>query len=108
MQPRRHPRVELLASVELESGGEIIILTVRNISMGGVFVCNDGYALSAFAIGSRHELTIFTPSDLDKNLVVRGRIVRHDQDGMALEWRTDDTSAVRLAALIRKNTSDEK
>ena len=78
----------------------MIILTVRNISMGGVFVLHDGHDLSKFTLGSRHELTIFTPSDVDKQLLVRGQVVRHDPDGMALKWREDDTSAMRLAALV--------
>jgi hypothetical protein len=97
---RKHPRVQLLASVELASGKGMVILKVRNISVGGVFVCSDGQDLSSFAIGSRHELTIFTPSDVHKELVVRGRVVRHEPDGMALEWRKDDTASLKLTELI--------
>jgi hypothetical protein len=99
---RRHLRVELLASVEIAAAGEMVILTVRNISMGGVYVLHDGHNLSSFPVGSRHELTIFTPADTEKQLVVRGQVVRHDSDGMAFKWREDDTSAMRLAALIGK------
>jgi hypothetical protein len=99
---RKHARVELLASVEIAAGGEMIILTVRNISLGGVYVFRDGHDLSGFAVGSRHELTIFTPGDTEKQLVVRGQVVRHDENGMALKWREDDTSAMRLAALLGK------
>ena len=97
--------MELLASVEIAAGGDLIILTVRNISLGGVFVLHDGHDLSAYAVGSRHELTIFTPDDLEKELVVRGQVVRHEPDGMALRWREDDTSAMRLAALVERASS---
>ena len=102
---RKHPRVELYASVELKAGEEMVILTVRNISIGGVFVCSDGQDLSVFEIGSRHELSIFTPSDVEKELIVRGRVVRHDPDGMAIEWREDDTASLKLAELMRKSVS---
>ncbi len=107
-EQRKHPRVDLLASIELKSGDEMIILTVRNISVGGVFVCNDGYdLLSGFPVGSRHELVIFTPSDLDKQLVVRGLVVRHEAEGMALTWREDDTAATKLTALIEQQQNEK-
>jgi hypothetical protein len=100
---RRHPRVELLASVEASANGEVVIMTVRNISLGGVFVRHDGHGLSSFPVGSRHELTIFTPDDLEKELLVRGQVVRHEPDGMAFKWREDDTSAHRLSALVARS-----
>jgi hypothetical protein len=99
---RKHPRVELLASVELASGQGMTILRVRNISVGGVFVCSDGQDLSSFVVGSRHELVIFTPSDAQRELLVRGRVVRHEPDGMALEWRADDTASLKLSEMITK------
>jgi len=99
---RKHPRFALLASVHLASGEGMIVLTVRNISVGGVFVCSDGHDLSSFVVGSRHELTIFTPSDVHREMVVRGKVVRHEPDGMALEWRQDDTASLKLSEMISK------
>jgi len=97
MEQRRHPRVELLALVELTVGAGVVILTVRNICGGGIFVHNYGHDLSTLAVGSIRELTIFPPGDFERDLVVRARLVRHDTDGIASAFG-EDLSAVRLAS----------
>ena len=43
---------------------------------------------------------------MNKELVVRGRVVRHEADGMALEWRQDDTASLKLTEMI-KNASEK-
>lgn len=98
-RPRRYPRLELAAFVELrrDDGTAVLQLPVRNISRGGVLVGDAGADLSAFALGASLAVTIVDKSgDLDTAAAVAGRVVRHDAGGMALSWddRESDVRAV--------------
>ena len=96
-RPRRYPRLELRAFVELRAGGAMLQLPVRNISRGGVLVGDGGEDLSLFAIGASLPVTIVDAAgDLDAAANVAGRVVRHDAGGMALSW-DEDAQAVRTA-----------
>jgi hypothetical protein len=97
-RPRRYPRLELHAFVEVRHGdeeGAMVQLPVRNISRGGVLVGAAGIDLSIFALGEQLAVTIVDASgDLDSAANVDGRVVRHDAGGMALSWDESD-GAVR-------------
>ena len=98
-RPRRYPRLELRAFVEVrrgDPGGAMLQLPVRNISRGGVLVGDAGEDLSVFALGAALMVTIVDASgDLDAAAHVEGRVVRHDAGGMALSW-DDSDGGVRL------------
>lgn len=86
---RRHPRYELLASVELHWGDETLILPARNLSLGGIYLGADGHALDTFAIGSELEVLVFDAVDEARPQVrASAEVVRLDQDGMALKWKS--------------------
>jgi PilZ domain-containing protein len=102
-EQRRHPRIELYATVELRSLGETLILSIRNISLGGVFLTADGQDLSSIVIGSEEELVVFDGSDDDKRVVVNGRVVRRDADGIALTWVGED-SIFKIATLVDRHS----
>jgi len=56
---RAHPRVELVATVEVAaSGGELIILTATNLSIGGVFLEANPSDFPLFRRGVLVELSI--------------------------------------------------
>jgi hypothetical protein len=99
---RRHPRFELLASVELHTGAETLILPARNLSLGGVFLGNDGHDLKRFRIGMTLEVLVFDGVDEEKPPVrSTAQVVRHQPDGMALMWQSDDPeTALQLAQLL--------
>jgi hypothetical protein len=103
-RPRRYPRLELRAFVEVRRGeagsGAIVQLPVRNMSRGGVLVGAAGEDLSIFALGDALAVTIVDASgDLDAAAHVEGRVVRHDGGGMALSW-DDSDGAVQAAGLF--------
>jgi PilZ domain-containing protein len=97
---RRHPRLELFALVELKSALETLILTVRNLSVGGVLLSADGHDLTQFPMGTRHEVSVFTPDETASRLVLTGEVVRHDAGGMALRWDPDGAALVRLVTWL--------
>ena len=102
-RPRRYPRLELAAFVELRRGGDaaVLQLPVRNISRGGVLVGDAGSDLSAFALGATLPLTIVDKSgDLDTAANVEARVVRHDAGGMALSWDESDAGVRAVGAFL--------
>jgi hypothetical protein len=88
---RKHPRYEMMASVEVHSGAETVILPARNISLGGVYLARDGHDLSGFGLGAELQLLVFDALD-ERHEPVRlaGQVVRHDALGMALMWAYSD------------------
>ena len=98
---RKHPRFELLASVELRRGAESLILPARNLSLGGVFLGSDGSDLSAFKLNETLEVLLFDAVD-DTRPPVRATasVVRHDEGGMALRWQENPRTTQELTWLI--------
>ena len=95
-RPRRYPRLELRAFVEVRADGAMLQLPVRNISRGGVLVGAAGEDLSAFSVGDLlHVMIVDAAGDLDAAADVAGRVVRHDGSGMALSW-DEDVEGVRV------------
>lgn len=99
---RRHPRFELCASVELKRTREILVLSVRNISLGGAFLVADGHDLSQFPLRSAHEVVLFDPENVDHQIELGARVARHDADGMAITWIQEEGVIFRLSDLIDK------
>ena len=84
---RKHPRFELMASVEVHQGRETLVLPAKNLSLGGIYVAHDGNDLSHFEDGSPVDILVFDVSD-ETRPPIRGQaqVVRHDGEGMALRW----------------------
>ena len=102
-RPRRYPRLELAAFVELrrDEGAAVLQLPVRNISRGGALVGDGGADLSAFALGATLAVTIVDKSgDLDGAAAVEARVVRHDAGGMALSWDHSDAGVHAAGAFL--------
>jgi hypothetical protein len=97
---RKHPRFELHAMVQLAAGREALTLSVKNISLGGVYLLSNGYNLGFFAPGSQHKLTMFDPANVGEQVTASAKVVRHKKDGMALVWNEDDV--LTIAAVIDK------
>ncbi len=102
-RPRRYPRLELAAFVELrrDDASAVLQLPVRNISRGGVLVGDAGADLTGFAPGATLAVTIVDKSgDVDAAAAVDGRVVRHDAGGMALTWDDSDTGVRAVGAFL--------
>jgi len=97
---RRHPRFELHAMVQLHAGREELTLSVRNISLGGIYLQSNGYNLGYFAPGSEHKVVMFDPANAEEQVAATAKVVRHKKDGMAMVWKEDDV--LTIAAVIDK------
>jgi PilZ domain-containing protein len=103
-RPRRYPRLELRAFVEVqaaEAAGSALHLPVRNISRGGVLVGAGAELAAQYALGATLPLTIVDAAgDIDAAARVDARVVRHDAGGMALSWDDSDTAVATVGAFL--------
>jgi hypothetical protein len=97
----RSPRLDLYASVELAGGDEVLILTVRNLSLTGVLVAADGHDLAQFTVGNEYRLLIFDPDNERYQVEVLGRLVRTQPDAMAFSL-DDEDALFRVESLIKR------
>lgn len=100
-EQRQHPRHELYASVELKGGDELLLLTVRNISVSGCLLSNDGFDLEQFEIGCDYDMDIYDPDHPDSRVSVRARVIRRPPDGIALSWSAAQ-SILDVGRLLKK------
>jgi len=63
---RRHERYNVYAQVELAHDGELVILPVRNLSLGGAFVEAPIGEYPKIKVGSRFEVALSLGDDLDE------------------------------------------
>lgn len=110
---REHPRVELVATVEVAAGSEVMLLTAKNLSAGGVFLEGRPADYPALRRGTAVNMTIAmeateTPrpgAPPPPPLVARvhGKIVRAADDGFGVVL-VDVTAAElhKVHALIAK------
>lgn len=99
----RAPRYELYTSIQVDGGGEVLILTVKNLSLTGVLVAADGHDLGPFVVGSSYRLAIFAPENERYQVEVLGRVVRMAAGQMALTW--DDEGALFQVESLMKRLS---
>lgn len=100
-EKRRHPRFEnLFASVHLARGDETLVLTVRNLSLGGTAVAADSNDLSWLTVGTSHEVLLFDAAhDGIEPVRLMATVVRRDPGGVAFMW--DDRDPVLAHGLAR-------
>jgi hypothetical protein len=97
---RRHPRLELFAAVRVAVDDETLVLYARNVSLGGIALDATAEELEHFPPGSEHEVMLFDAADEKRPPVnLRGHVVRHDADGLALMWSS--TTAAAAAGIGR-------
>jgi len=96
---RQHERVELYATVTLNAADDTFILSVGNLSLGGVFLLSDGHDLSKVTVGSEHEVTLTDGENPQKEVVVRARVLRKEAAGLALKWVGED-DMFKVAELV--------
>lgn len=96
---RQHERVELYATVTFNAADETFILSVSNLSLGGVFLLADGQDLSKVTVGGEHEIAITDGDDPQKEVVVRARVLRREAAGIALKWVGED-DMFKVAELV--------
>jgi hypothetical protein len=83
---RRHPRVELYATLTLKGLEEVYVLKVRNLSMGGAFVLADGLDLSAVKVGAEHEVVLTDGENPVAAVVLKALVVRNVEEGLGIKW----------------------
>jgi hypothetical protein len=98
---RRAARRELYASVEVAGGDQVLILTVRNLSVTGVLVASDGQDLAAFVVGRSYPIVIFDPENERYQVELVARVVRKQPDSMALTW-DDEAALFRVESLMKR------
>jgi hypothetical protein len=96
-EQRRYPRFELFAHVQLKRDRELLMLTTRNLSLGGLLLAAEGHDLSGFPVGSNVDVQLFTTADQQRPTVCGpARIVRHEKDAVALAWTTLDPRVTQV------------
>jgi hypothetical protein len=61
---RKHARVDLLAQVQISSESEVLIMSTKNISRGGIFIQGDPLDFPELGQNILVELVIFAANDL--------------------------------------------
>lgn len=74
-EQRDHPRVELLAQVQVARDSEIYVMSTSNIGPGGVFIQGDPADCPDLEPGAAVEVVIFA-TDLGLEVRLDARIVR--------------------------------
>jgi hypothetical protein len=103
---RQHPRYEVLAQVEIRGGESTLVVPVRNLSVGGLYVDLESHDPAGFGPGQR--ATVFLDASEggnDPELVVsrEAEILRidHRGAGMALRWTLAEVEVIeRLARIL--------
>ena len=81
-EQRGHPRVDLLAQVQVTRDSEIYVMAAASISRGGVFIQGDPAECPDLTPGAAVELVIFATEDLGVDEAhAEARIVRVVQAG---------------------------
>lgn len=107
-EQRRHPRIGILAQVELSKGGEIQILSARNASLGGLFLEAAPSDFPDLVPGVVVHVGLFSSEDGTERVRGEATVVRIDGGtpgvrpaGFGLMWRTlDPETAEALARFL--------
>ncbi len=108
---RRHPRYELFAQLQLRSGGEVALLTIDNISAGGLRIALGTGEYPGVRVGD--DVSVFLDLGDDEvgkplTLDAQAEIVRVDLGGperpaaIALMWTSQEaTFTSQLSHILR-------
>jgi hypothetical protein len=103
---RRHIRHDLIAEVELRRGGEVCLLPVLNVSLGGAFVERRSTDALVLSPGDDLEVSL-SSTTAATTITLPARVVRIDlggeHPGVALAWVTADGELLgRLEAFLAR------
>jgi len=105
---RRKSRVQFMAQVRLKPENDMLLLEadVKNISMNGMYVISD----MKVPVGTMCEIEIVLSGLSDEfDVSLRGKVVRHDQDGFAVEFEAVDIDSLQhLKNIIMYNSGEEE
>src|SRR5262245_374000 len=110
---RQHPRVDLIAQVQVKRGGDVEILQARNVSLGGVFLEGEAKNHPHLAIGVELDLALQPEDDPEgQPILMRAKVARVERGGAMPGFglsiiRIDANSQSRLAALVRRARGDK-
>jgi PilZ domain-containing protein len=104
---REHPRVDLIAQVQVKRTSEILILQARNVSFGGVFLEGNPKEYPQLGVGMEVDISLAPEDDPESQTIeMRARIARIERSGQLgfglSIIRIDANSQGRLNALIRR------
>jgi hypothetical protein len=80
-EKRAHPRVELLARVQLSRDDACHVMEVRNISRGGLFVLGDLAACPGLAVGKVVEVQISDLDDVEGESLQQQAVIVRAEEG---------------------------
>lgn len=101
---REHPRLDLVAQIELTRGGDVWLVGVRDISGGGLFIELAAGEYARVRAGERLRVVLDLGPDL--RLETEAEVVRTEPGGagggggFAIMWVTEDPADVATLARI--------
>jgi hypothetical protein len=101
-EQRNHPRYRVYAAIERRARGEMLCLTVRDLSVGGAWVYAEPHVRPAFTVGSEHGLVLIDVADDTNQATALARVMRHDENGIAFQWSGSSDERAGLLALINR------
>lgn len=79
----RAPRYELYTSIQVDGGGEVLILTVKNLSLTGVLVAADGHDSDRLSSAA----ATASPSSPPRTSGTRWRFWGESSEWRRVKWR---------------------
>lgn len=110
---RAHPRIEVLAQVQVARDAEVHIMSARNLSRSGIFLNGNPAEMPDLKVGLHVELMIFAADDAGEDVTSMAHIVRVEDgstpgtvSGFALTFIDLDLPTVRrLERLIHRSST---
>jgi hypothetical protein len=93
----RDERVQVLASVAIHGGAEMVILSIQNVSVSGALLSAEEEDLEMLPIGRSVQVTVFDSTSRHLKVELEARVVRHEPGGVALSWGRN----LRAASLLK-------
>ena len=100
IERRLHPRFGLYAVARLEHAQLTYLMSVRNISAGGVLLSADHNDLSTLLEGTRHEVAIFDPGERKRQIKVFAHVTRNERARIAFTWNEDAGAILKVEAFL--------
>jgi hypothetical protein len=102
MDKRGFTRLRLASKAAIRTRGAVVLGTVDNISMSGVFVC----ARADVQVGDRSEISLHLPNVSSRStVVVDGIVVRVEEQGIAYRFQNLHFETFGLLRAILQNKS---
>ncbi|MBU0993678.1 MAG: PilZ domain-containing protein [Proteobacteria bacterium] len=96
---RQHERKSCLLSVDWSVSNSVYTNTIKNISNGGMFIETS----EPFEVGQEISLRILAPEHLKKIHQLNAKIVRTEDEGIAVKFLNDDDHQKELVRFLINN-----